>query len=351
MRKFIVLMMAALLVLLVGALTASAQSCMISVGVGKPLLPDTDCDRIVDREDNCPFIANPMQTDSDGNGLGDACDLLIESIRTSPADFVYNGRAFNTFVTLENNRDYNIRNLKVRVFMPELGIESVQYVDNLKVCGSQTVEFFLRAPMCVPMNDYKIVVEASFMNIFGDTEVIPGITSIRVVPDKYCQAVMQNNQEIGNTFIDVMEIQDVYKGAETVFPIRISNLESTDKDYIITATGFDGWGSYRISSGSLVIVPSESQRMADLYVTANQDIPPGERVFLVSVQSGEEIQRFLLIANVKESMNANQNYGFLMLFGLKTLLIGGIVLLIIIALIIGIKKYVDSIRGEPAQYY
>jgi len=89
-----------------------------------------------------------------------------------------------------------------------------------------------------------------------------------------------------------------------------------------------------------------------LYVAANQNIPPGERAFIVSVQSGEEIQRFLLIANVKENLSGSQqNYGFLMFFGLKTLLMGGIVLLILVALIIGIKKYVDSIRGEPSQYY
>jgi hypothetical protein len=34
---------------------------------------DADADRIPDETDNCPFVANPDQTDSDGNGVGDAC--------------------------------------------------------------------------------------------------------------------------------------------------------------------------------------------------------------------------------------------------------------------------------------
>jgi hypothetical protein len=76
-----------ILALVIGISFASAQTCMISEGIGKALLPDTDCDRIVDIQDNCPFITNPMQRDYDGNGLGDACDLYVESISTSPSDF------------------------------------------------------------------------------------------------------------------------------------------------------------------------------------------------------------------------------------------------------------------------
>ncbi len=350
MIKKILLTITFLIALVLLSTIASAHSCMISPSINHPLMPDTDCDGIIDPLDNCPLITNPLQRDSEMNGLGDACDLMIESINTAPADFVYNARAFNTYVTLYNNRDYNIRNLKIRITIPELGIESVQYIDNLKVCDAYTVEFFLRAPTCAPLNDYKIIVEASFMNEFGIFEVIPGITSIRVIPDQYCEMVLRNNQAIGNTIIDVMEIQDVYKGSEAVFPIRISNREFNDKEYVFSITGTDGWGNARIEPSSLFIVPSESERMADVYIQANEDVAPGERVFVVSIQSDEEIQRFLLIANIKEPETPNMM--FLWLFTLKTILIIGISLLIIIGLIIGLKKYFKNInKSTQTQYY
>lgn len=36
--------------------------------------PDDDGDGVPDEEDNCPGVANPDQTDTDGDGRGDACD-------------------------------------------------------------------------------------------------------------------------------------------------------------------------------------------------------------------------------------------------------------------------------------
>ncbi|MFH0870081.1 MAG: thrombospondin type 3 repeat-containing protein [archaeon] len=348
MKKTFAFIAGILFVLIISAF-ASAQSCAVSPGFDKPLMPDTDCDGMIDRIDNCPYITNPLQQDADGNGLGDACDLYLESINTNPGDFVFNGRAFNVIATMHNNRDYNIRNLKVRVIIPELGIESVQYIDNLEVCESNTLQFMLRAPICAPLADYHIFVEATFMNMFGMEEVIPGITSIRVVPDQYCQMVLDNNQLIGNTMIDVMEIQDVYKGSGAVFPIKISNREFDSKEYIFSAVGLDGWGHARFSPSTLLVIPSESERIADLYVTADDNVAPGERVFVVSVKSGEEVQRFLLIANVKEK--PVMDTAFMWIFAFKILLIATLIVLLIVAVVIGYRKYVEYVKKDATSGY
>ena len=35
---------------------------------------DSDDDGIQNGQDNCPLVSNPAQTDSDGDGQGDACE-------------------------------------------------------------------------------------------------------------------------------------------------------------------------------------------------------------------------------------------------------------------------------------
>jgi hypothetical protein len=35
---------------------------------------DSDSDDVNDDLDNCPYVYNPDQEDSDGNGVGDACE-------------------------------------------------------------------------------------------------------------------------------------------------------------------------------------------------------------------------------------------------------------------------------------
>lgn len=39
-------------------------------------VPDSDSDGIFDGEDNCPWVHNPDQADSDGDGVGDACEPI-----------------------------------------------------------------------------------------------------------------------------------------------------------------------------------------------------------------------------------------------------------------------------------
>ena len=38
-----------------------------------------DEDGVIDSEDNCPAVANPNQTDTDGDGAGDDCDAMPEN--------------------------------------------------------------------------------------------------------------------------------------------------------------------------------------------------------------------------------------------------------------------------------
>jgi hypothetical protein len=43
------------------------------------LVPDADNDTVPDSSDNCPNAANQNQQDTDGDGVGDACDAFLDN--------------------------------------------------------------------------------------------------------------------------------------------------------------------------------------------------------------------------------------------------------------------------------
>ena len=49
------------------------------VRVGECLDEDSDCDGVLDGADNCPLAANPTQTDTDGDDIGNACDADLNN--------------------------------------------------------------------------------------------------------------------------------------------------------------------------------------------------------------------------------------------------------------------------------
>lgn len=84
-------------------LTCLATACCFLLVAHSGFAADLDQDAVEDSVDNCIDVANTQQLDSDGDGLGDACDADYNNDgKVDAFDFELISEAFNSGVGMES---------------------------------------------------------------------------------------------------------------------------------------------------------------------------------------------------------------------------------------------------------
>lgn len=275
--------------------------------------------------------------------------VVIQDIVLDPSSSVVAGRGLFTSVRVRNMGEGTEESIKIEVSMPALGLEATEYIDELEEDESTTSEdMFLRIPTCAEEGTY--VVKATVFFADGDEEVSKEET-IKVTAGEDCEVANGNtDSKADKTVVTVPGRQDVVVGTTgNVYPIILQNNGATDRSYELKVSGLDSWATYRMDPGAFVLVKSGETKTIYMYVSPKEDAQPGEKVFMVSVETQGDSKQIALTANVvageKESSFDFGNMKGALEIGLVVL----VVLLIILGLIVGFNKLKGNDEPEEKE--
>ncbi len=282
-------------------------------------------------------------------------NVVIRDVILDPSTEVVSGRALLANVRVKNMGDRDEEGVKVTVSIPALDLEASEYIDELESDESTTSEdLYLRIPRCAPEGRYVVRATVRYDENY---EVATSETSIQIAQDETCELNNgegngETEQPADKTVITVPGKQDVVQGAGgSAYPIMISNTGANSRSYRISISGVDAWGTYRIDPSNLVVVGARRTETVYVYVSANADAQPGEKMFMATVDADGEVKQIPLTANVVEGQDqpAVTTDWQKIQKGLEVGLIVLVVLLVILGLIVGFNKLKGGDGKEPEE--
>ncbi len=301
-----------------------------------------------DRMDKDEYKLRIIVTDRAGDLTQSNYDLIVSSPRHaldirdvvfSPDNTVIAGRALLAIVRLKNVGDKLEESIKVKVSIPELGVSDTDYIDELDEGDSiSSEELYLRIPQCAPTGKYIVNVEVTYDD--GD-EVISEDYLLNVLESDTCEAASTSGQaQEDKTILTVPGVQKLKIGGAVVsYPVMITNAAGSDKTYTISVSGMGQWGTYAVDPSTVVLVRSGQSETANVMVKASDDASPGEKVFLLTIKSGDDQKQIPLTASLEAGAEpADASSWTRVKKGLEIGLVILVVLLVILGLIIGFNK-------------
>jgi len=270
--------------------------------------------------------------------------VAITDFFITPSTTIEAGRALSFKVKVKNYGEDDLDDIKVIVSIPELDLYAFETLDTLDADETQSFEALLiRIPADAEPGSYEVKAEVDFDRYESTSES----QTIKVIEGS---GSTSGTSGIGDSIVTMPESVDVIKGSSSVYPILIQNQGKTSATYVLSTSGISTWGSSAFEPSSVVIVKPGQSETVYLRVTANADAEAGDRVFQVTVKSGDQTEQASVLAAVKESSTkANGSLTSV----LEWVLIILIVVLIVLGLVIAFRKFKknEAEKADEEQTY
>ncbi len=252
------------------------------------------------------------------------------------------GRPLFTTVRVENLGDNKEEDIKVTVKIPELGLETRDYIDELTADedrdeaedneyeedSASSDELYLRIPDNVQSGYYDVVVEVEYNR---------GHDVVRATKSLYINGVQAEETQKTVISVDGGD-KEIVAGEDATYKVMFANLGDETKIYTVEVTGAGSWADVNVEP-SFVAVKSESTGEAYITVTPNEDAKAGQHMFTVQIlEDGDVVKEVNLVADV-EAKESGWDIA-------KTVLAVAFIVLLIVLIILAIALAVRAGRRD-----
>ena len=322
-----------------------AYSCNIVSVEGNML--DADCDGVPNELDNCPMVNNPDQLDTNRNGIGNACDKLIEEIIVMPDAHVWQGNIAHISVKVNNNHDSTLRDVKVSIVNKDLEYDASETIPVFPAGEDAVLDFWLTIPKCATPKTYSLSIQSAFQDPSTKVKVIE-TSSQQIVVEKSNVCGIKDGA-LDNTIIQVFNKVELDRSESTIMPINIVNLDPAQKTYQMSIVDLGSVGTWRIDPATSMIIPGGHDSTSYLYLQAERFAAPGEYTIYLTVSSGTQKTSVPIHLYVRETVPPNSNNMFVVF--LQLFLIFFVMALIVVAIVLAIRMRNKKAKQKVEPYY
>jgi len=278
--------------------------------------------------------------------------LNIIDVLFFPGNTVEAGRVLTTSVRVENLGEQKEEDILVKVSIPELGIKTSSFIDELasakevddddEETSNSSPDLVLFIPKDALSGEYVVEIQVEFNR---GHDVITEKKSIFIEGDR-SKGIKDELKEKVEALISVdMSSQNIAQDAEVPYKLMVANLGNKKMLYSVEASGMSGWGISRITPSFVSIEPGEAGEFF-IFARANDNAPLGQQTFTVKLSADDiEVRSLTLNANIIEKGRA-ERIGFV---GLQKALEIGFIILVIILVILGLIIAFRRIGEKPAE--
>ena len=266
--------------------------------------------------------------------------LDIQDVILRPTSTVEAGRSLGVEVRIENMGSRKEEDIKVSVSIPELGVSTRDYVNEL---GSEEVDsdsdetsdaviLYLPIPTDAVTGEYTLDI---------DVEYDRGHEVVSANEKVYVQGTAAMSDV--NTIISIDAVSKVVaKNDEVSYRLMLANLGDTEAFYSLNVLGTESWADVSFNPGFVRVSPNGAGELT-MTVKPREVSMEGDHSFTLQVKEGDNVLRDIQLTASVDNGKSWTSVRSVLEIGFAVL----ISLLVILGLIVAYKKLSNREGSEP----